>query len=63
MASPHLVSTQWLEQHLDDPKLRIFDCTVHRRVDDDGVLRIERGDAEYTAGHILVICGPSSLCD
>jgi len=52
MASRHLVNTRWLEEHLDDPRLRIFDCTVHRRVDDDGVFRIARGDAEYKAGHI-----------
>ena len=24
-----LVSTQWLEQHLDDPSLRIFDTTIY----------------------------------
>ena len=26
--SKYLVETDWLEQHLDDSSLRIFDCTV-----------------------------------
>ncbi len=25
----YLVETDWLEQHLDDPSLRVFDCTVN----------------------------------
>lgn len=52
MGSKYLVDTEWLEQHLDDADLRIFDCTVHRWIDEEGVLCIERGDAEYGKGHI-----------
>ena len=52
MAIDYLVDTEWLEQHLEDAELRIFDCTVHRWIDDDGVFCIARGDAEYKEGHI-----------
>ena len=52
METDYLVETEWLEQHLDDPDLRIFDCTVRRWIDDDGVFCIERGNAEYEQGHI-----------
>ena len=27
--SEFLVETKWLEQHLDSPDLRVFDCTVN----------------------------------
>lgn len=52
MGIDYLVETGWLEQHLDDPDLRIFDCTVHRWIDEDGVFCIERGNAEYEKRHI-----------
>ncbi len=52
MGTDYLVETEWLEQHLNDPELRIFDCTVKRWVDEDGVYCIARGNAEYEAGHI-----------
>ena len=52
MGKDYLVETEWLEQHLNDPDLRIFDCTVHRWIDEDGVFCIERGNAEYEEGHI-----------
>lgn len=32
--------------------MRIFDCTVQRWIDDDGVFCTERGAGAYTAGHI-----------
>ncbi|MEE8434017.1 MAG: rhodanese-like domain-containing protein [bacterium] len=51
MGTDYLVETQWLEQHLNDPQLRIFDCTVKRWID-DGVFCVERGNAEYEKGHI-----------
>ncbi|MDP7548670.1 MAG: sulfurtransferase [Alphaproteobacteria bacterium] len=47
-----LVETDWLEDHLDDPDVRIFDCTTHLRPDPDKVFIIESGLADYQAGHI-----------
>jgi thiosulfate/3-mercaptopyruvate sulfurtransferase len=52
MSAKYLVDTEWLEQHLNDANLRIFDCTVHRWIDEEGVFCIARGDAEYKEGHI-----------
>ncbi|MBT4489178.1 MAG: hypothetical protein HOC72_16670, partial [Rhodospirillaceae bacterium] len=36
-----LVETDWLADHLDDPKVRIFDCTTHLRPDPDKVFTVE----------------------
>jgi len=47
-----LVETDWLADHLDDPKVRIFDCTTHLRPDPDKVFIVESGLADYQAGHI-----------
>ena len=47
-----LVDTDWLESHLADPELRIFDCTVVLVPDPKTVYRVESGRAEYDAGHI-----------
>jgi thiosulfate/3-mercaptopyruvate sulfurtransferase len=47
-----LVETDWLADHLDDPKVRIFDCTTHLRPDPDKVFTVESGLADYQAGHI-----------
>ena len=50
-----IVSTRWLEAHLDDTELRIFDCTVHLRPapPDSGVpYHPESGRADYERGHI-----------
>jgi len=53
---PHaLVQTAWLEAHLQDPTLRIFDCTTHLLPADattDAPYRIRSGRAEYEQGHI-----------
>ncbi|MFO7278367.1 MAG: sulfurtransferase [Pseudomonadota bacterium] len=46
-----LVSTEWLAEHLHDPKLRIFDCSV-TLVPVDGGVRAESGRAAWTTGHI-----------
>jgi thiosulfate/3-mercaptopyruvate sulfurtransferase len=46
-----LVETDWLEQHLDDPSLRILECTVTLNHHNDGVT-IESGYEEWTEGHI-----------
>jgi len=48
----YLVETDWLGDHLDDPDLRIFDCTTHLIPDPDKVFRVESGLADFNAGHI-----------
>jgi len=47
-----LVSTAWLEAHLGDPDLRVFDTTVHLRPASPGPYRIESGRADYEASHV-----------
>jgi thiosulfate/3-mercaptopyruvate sulfurtransferase len=50
-----LVETEWLEAHLADPDLRIFECTTYLRYAEPGAgvpYRPEAGRAEYEAGHI-----------
>jgi thiosulfate/3-mercaptopyruvate sulfurtransferase len=47
-----LVSTGWLEAHLEDPDLRIFDVTTHLRPATPGPYRIESGRDDYQAAHI-----------
>jgi thiosulfate/3-mercaptopyruvate sulfurtransferase len=50
----HLVSTEWLAAHLDDPGLRVFDCTTYL-IYETGTgrpYRVESGRADYNAGHI-----------
>lgn len=48
----YLVETDWLEAHLDDADLRIFDCTVHLIADPAQVYRVESGRPDWAAGHI-----------
>lgn len=47
-----LVDPAWLETHLDDPKVRIIDCTVKLIPQPVGPSRIESGRARWEAGHI-----------
>lgn len=47
-----LVSTDWLEKHLRDPDLRVFDTTVHLRPATPGPYTIESGRADYDAAHV-----------
>jgi thiosulfate/3-mercaptopyruvate sulfurtransferase len=50
-----LVRTDWLEAHLGDPGLRIFDCTTHLKPAEPGSdvpYLIVSGRAEYDAEHI-----------
>lgn len=50
-----LVSTAWLAAHLDDPDLRIFECTAYLRYAEPGEdvpYRPEAGREDYNAGHI-----------
>lgn len=46
-----LVGTDWLEQNLRDPRLRILDCTVVMQADNDGY-RFLSGRDEYDREHI-----------
>lgn len=50
-----IVSTDWLQEHLEDPSVRIFDCTVylHYETETGDPYRVESGRADYeTKGHI-----------
>lgn len=47
-----LVSADWLQAHLGDGDLRLFDVTVHLRPATPGPYRIESGRADYEAAHI-----------
>jgi thiosulfate/3-mercaptopyruvate sulfurtransferase len=47
----YLVETAWLEEHLQDPALRILDCSVFLSTDANG-FRLESGRDAWTRGHI-----------
>lgn len=47
-----LVQPQWLADHLDDPGLRILDCTTYMFAQPVGPSRIESGRPDYEAAHI-----------
>ena len=49
----HLVSSDWLAEHLHDPDVRIFESTVFLRPRGGGGYRVESGRAEYESGHIV----------
>ncbi|QHE91632.1 sulfurtransferase [Pandoraea fibrosis] len=47
-----LVSTAWLSDHLDDPTLRVFDCSATMVVDPVIKQRVQPERAAFEAGHI-----------
>lgn len=47
-----LVTTEWLNEHLDDPDLVILDCSFLVTLDDDGSLQSISGRSVYDEGHI-----------
>ena len=49
-----IVSGGWLEAHLDDPDLRIFECTAYLAYEEGTgrPYRVVSGRADYEAGHI-----------
>ncbi len=49
-----LVSTAWLEDHLNDASLRVYDCTTYLRpaAPGEGPYHPESGRKEYEAAHI-----------
>ena len=48
-----LVEAGWLAQHLDDPAVRVLECTVYLHpADVPGGYRVESGRARWAQGHI-----------
>jgi thiosulfate/3-mercaptopyruvate sulfurtransferase len=48
-----LVETGWLAEHLDDPAVRVIECTVYLLpADVPGGYRVESGRAKWAEGHI-----------
>ena len=49
-----IVCGEWLEAHLRDPNLRIYDCTTYLRYEEGTgrPYRVESGRADWKAGHI-----------
>jgi len=48
-----LVDTEWLAGHLDDPGVRVLECTVYLHpADVPGGYRVESGRARWAEGHI-----------
>jgi thiosulfate/3-mercaptopyruvate sulfurtransferase len=47
-----LVETDWLAAHLDDPALRVLECTTILHPQPEGGYRAESGRATWAAGHI-----------
>src|SRR3990167_9584114 len=48
----YLVETDWLAAHLDDPTLRVLECTTLLHPLPEGGYRAESGRAAWAAGHI-----------
>jgi thiosulfate/3-mercaptopyruvate sulfurtransferase len=48
----YLVETDWLAQHLDDPGVRVLECTVYLHPKPDKGFRAESGRAKWAEGHI-----------
>ena len=61
-----LIDAEWLNNHIDDPNLRIFDCTTRLIPDDKLGYRIEDARDNWAAGHIrgsgYLNC-QSDMCD
>ncbi|PQD97284.1 sulfurtransferase [Pradoshia eiseniae] len=49
---PLIVSTEWLEEHLNDPKLRVIDATTFMKPLQDGGITLSSGKDSYNVGHI-----------
>jgi thiosulfate/3-mercaptopyruvate sulfurtransferase len=47
-----LVTTAWLAAHLDEPSLRILDCSVEMQTAADGTYGFVAGRDEYERGHV-----------
>lgn len=52
-AVPTLVEPDWLAARLDDPDLRVLDCTMHLAFDDEtGARQSESGHADWAESHV-----------
>ena len=49
---PLIVSTEWLEKNLNDPKLRLIDATTFMKPMQDGGITLSSGKDSYNVGHI-----------
>jgi thiosulfate/3-mercaptopyruvate sulfurtransferase len=49
---PPLVSTDWLLDHLDDPDIRIFDCSTYLARDPETTFREVTGESDWWKEHI-----------
>ena len=49
---PLIVSTDWLSERLNDPKLRLIDATTLMKPLDDGNITLISGEEAYEHGHI-----------
>jgi thiosulfate/3-mercaptopyruvate sulfurtransferase len=47
-----LVDTEWLERHLGEADLRVFDCTMHLVADPVTTLRAESARADWEKAHV-----------
>ena len=47
-----LVETDWLTQHLNDPKVVVLDCTVHLIPNPKVTYDVVPGRADFEKGHI-----------
>ncbi len=48
----YLVDTDWLADHLQDPNVRVLECTVYLHPKPEGGYRVESGRAKWEEGHI-----------
>jgi thiosulfate/3-mercaptopyruvate sulfurtransferase len=48
----HLVDTAWLQEHLSDANLRVFDCTTHLIPDPKITYTVKSGREDFERGHI-----------
>ena len=48
----YLVETDWLAQHLDDPGVRVIECTVYLHPKPEGGFRAESGREKWAESHI-----------
>ena len=49
---PLIVTTEWLEEHLNDPRLRLIDATTFMKPLQDGQITLTSGRDSYNTGHI-----------
>jgi len=47
-----LVESEWLAAHLDDPELRVLDCTIHLIANPDIGYTVKPGREDFEKGHI-----------